>query len=155
MGILYYCKFCGKPSYLQYAGYCQSCWRYFVLDGGKVYDLPKYSEISYVEDVNSNQYGMVICHICGKAFRKLQQHIYYSHNMSKREYCAKYGIDNKSRLTCDEYHNKMKNYAYKYDMPEQLKSAGVDTRFKAGHNNKYVRSAMSMKRLKNQQFHKK
>ena len=154
MKVFYYCKSCSKPVYKRYAGYCQTCWRYFEVEHGKVYPLPKYGEVSYVEDTDDKQFGMAICHICGKAYKKLQQHIYYAHGMYKHEYCTKFGIDNKSRLTSEDYHNVMRGYAYKYNMPEQLKSTGVDTRFKAGQSNKYIRSAMTMKRLKEKQFNK-
>jgi len=155
MDVLYYCKSCFKPCYLRYDGYCQSCWRYFNHDKYKQFDLPEYGKIGYVTDVNDKQYGMVICHICGKAFTKLQQHIYYSHNVYKKDYCKQFGIDNKSRLTSEEYHSKMSNYAYQYDMPEQLKVAGAKTRFKTGHNNNYTRSAMTKERLSKNCFIRK
>ena len=41
----------------------------------------------------------------------------------------------------------MSEYAYKYNMPEQLKRTGVNTRFRTGHNNKYKRSYMTRQRL--------
>jgi len=149
------CSFCGKEVESRYNGYCQSCWRYFEYDGYKIFKLPEFGEISYVEEKNDPQYGMVICHICGKAFNKLQQHIYYSHGMSKREYCRMFGIDNKSRLTERCYHKKMSDYAYKYNMPEQLKQCGVSTRFVKGHDNFYERSPMTMNRLKENKFRSK
>ena len=142
------CKSCGKETPVRYAGYCQSCWRYFNFDNYKVFDLPQYGKVQYVEDETDPQYGMVICHICGKAFTKLQQHIYYNHHIYKKEYCLQFGLDNKVRLTADDYHTKMRAYAYKYDMPEQLKRTGKATRFETGHNNTYKRSYMTLERLK-------
>lgn len=143
------CKSCGKETRTGYDGYCQVCWRYFKVDNFKVFDLPKYGEVQYVEDETDPQYGMVICHICGKAFTKLQQHIYYSHHIYKKDYCKQFGLDNKVRLTTEKYHDKMRDYAYQYDMPEQLKKAGKATRFEAGHTNTYKRSYMTMERLRN------
>lgn len=142
------CKSCGKPDVARYKGYCQRCWLYFVYNHYKTFEKPEYGKIAFVEDECSPQYGMVICHICGKAYNKLQQHIYYSHHISKRDYCIQFGIDVGSQLTSQVYHDKMSKYAYEYNMPEQLKQAGKDTRFKTGHKNNYVRSAMTIERLK-------
>lgn len=142
------CKSCGKQTLKRYGGYCQTCWRYFKIDGYRQFDIPEFGRVEYVEDETDKQYGMVICHICGKAFIKLQQHIYYAHHIHKKYYCLQFGLDNKVRLTQDEYHNKMSEYAYHYNMPEQLKRTGVNTRFKCGHKGNYNRSPMTMKRLK-------
>lgn len=142
------CKSCGKEDVSRYDGYCQRCYIYFKHNKYKTYELPEFGKVSYVEDEKDNQYGMVICHICGKAYTKLQQHIYYSHHILKKDYCLQFGLDNKVRLTTDDYHNKMSRYAYKYDMPEQLKRAGVGTRFKKGYKSDYIRSHMTMERLR-------
>lgn len=142
------CKSCGKEDVPRYGGYCQRCYIYFKHNKYKTYELPEFGKVSYVEDKKDNQYGMVICHICGKAYTKLQQHIYYSHHILKKDYCLQFGLDNKVRLTTDDYHNKMSRYAYKYDMPNQLKKTGIATRFKKGHTCNYIRSPMTMKRLR-------
>lgn len=142
------CKSCGKEAPARYNGLCQVCWRYFKYDNYKEFDLPEFGKIGYVEDEKDRQYGMVICHICGKAFTKLQQHIYYAHHIYKKDYCLQFGLDNKVRLTSDEYHIRMREYAYKYDMPKQLMRTGKATRFKKGHNNNYIRSPMTIARLK-------
>ena len=142
------CSSCGRETVARYNGYCQRCWVYFKHNNYKVFKLPKFGEVGYVEDVNDKQYGMIICHICGKAYNKLQQHIYYSHNIFKKDYCKQFGLDNGVRLTSDEYHLRMSDYAYKYNMPEQLKRTGVSTRFKKGHKGNYIRSPMTMRRLR-------
>lgn len=142
------CKSCGKTS-KSYAGYCQQCYNYFIVKNFKTYkDKTRYGEIAYVDDKNSKQHSMPICHICGKAYTKLQQHIYYAHNMSKKEYCDKFGLDHNVLLTSNDYHQKMSELAYKYDMDEQLRKAGKNTRFKKGHNRNYERSYMTKERLK-------
>ena len=142
------CKSCGRETTARYNDYCQQCYMYFKRNKYKVYDLPEFGTVGYVKDKADNQYGMIICHICGKAYTKLQQHIYYAHHIYKKDYCVQFGLDNKVQLTTKEYHKKMSDYAYKYNMPEQLKRTGVNTRFKKGHDNRYIRSPMTMKRLR-------
>ena len=91
------CKFCSKEQKTPLSrGYCVSCYQYFILHEYNIFDRPSYGEIKLVTDKNCNQYGMCICHICGKAFTKLQQHIYYQHNMYKNEYCDMFGIDRRN-----------------------------------------------------------
>ena len=142
------CKSCGKEAPARYDGLCQVCWKYFKCDGYIEDDLPKFGKVCYVEDETDKQYGMVICHICGKAFTKLQQHIYFAHHIYKKDYCLQFGLDNKVRLTSEDYHIKMRDYAYQYNMPEQLIRTGKDTRFQKGHNCNYIRSPMTMERLR-------
>lgn len=143
------CKCCGKID-RNYAGYCQKCYTYFVRNGYKTYkDKIQYGVMSYVSDENDKQFSMPICHICGKAFNKLQQHIYYAHNLLKNEYCDKFGLDHKVSMTSNDYHQKMSELAYLYDMDEQVRVVGKNTRFQKGHDRNYKRSHMTMERLKN------
>lgn len=111
----------------------------------------KDGQIGYVNAENHPQYGMVVCHICGKAFDKLQQHIYYVHHMSKEEYCDKYGLDHKAQLTSKRYNIKMHDYALQYDMDKQLIRTGKATRFQKGHDKaNYKRSEQTVERLREQ-----
>lgn len=142
------CKFCGRTTAKSYGGYCQVCYTYFTRNKYEVFPIPEYGKMSYVEDIGNKQYGMPICHICGKAFDKLQQHIWYVHCITKRDYCVQFGLDNKVRLTSLPYHNKMRDYAFRYDMDKQVKQVGKGTRFTKGNVPKYLRSAMTMNRLK-------
>ena len=145
------CKFCGKTQKTPLSkGYCVSCYQYFIQHKFIQYTQPKYGEIGIVKDKKDKQYGMIICHICGKAFTKLQQHIWYSHNLTKIEYCDLFGLDHKIRLTEDTYNSKMSKYAIDNNMGEQLKVVGVDTRFVKGNRGTYKRSYQTMQRLKNQ-----
>lgn len=142
------CKSCGSID-KNYAGYCQKCYTYFCTNQYKEYkDCIEYGKLSKVTE-EGNQYGMPICHICGKAFTKLQSHIYNAHKMSKKEYCEMFGLDNKVRMTTDTYNKIMRDYALQYNMDEQVKRVGVNTRFRKGINNNYKRSYMTMQRLKN------
>ena len=144
------CKSCGSFSKHNYKGFCQRCYVYFIVNGYEKFEgYTEFGKLSYVEDKNSKQYGMPICHICEKAYDKLQSHIYHTHHTFKEDYCRQFGLDKSSQLTSPKYHKKMSDYAYAYDMPSQLKVVGKDTRFKAGGNNgKYDRSPMTMNRLK-------
>lgn len=143
------CKFCHKTSKANYKGYCQRCYTYFIKGKNEVFKPSQYGSLSRVTDINSKQYGMPICHICGSVYTKLQQHIWYAHGLTKPEYCRKFGIDNSINMTTTEYHKMMRDYAYKYKMDEQLKVVGKDTRFSKGHKlSNYTRSQMTMNRLK-------
>ena len=147
---MYRCKFCNKLQKTRLSkGYCTSCYQYFVVFDHQVFEPSCYGSISVVTDKNSNQFGWPICHICGKAFVKLQQHIYYSHNLTKNEYCDKFGINHNARLTADDYHNKMSYHAYKNDMDVQLINTGESTRFKPNDssNGRYKRSKQCLDAL--------
>jgi len=142
------CKFCGNYTPKRYKGYCQNCYVYFIHNRYNTFDDVEFGKLSYVSDVNSNQYGMPICHICHRAYVKLQQHIYYKHHLSKEEYCLQFGLDKKVRMTTNEYNKMMRDYALKYNMDEQVKRVGYNTRFVKGHKGNYIRSPMTMKRLR-------
>ena len=142
------CKFCGKVD-KNHKGLCQQCYNYFCVKEYDVFDDIAYGRLSFVEDENHIQYGMPICHICGRAYTKLQQHIYYAHKMSKVEYCDMFGLDRGIQMTSDTYHQKMRKYAFQYNMDEQLLRTGKNTRFKKGMDNNYERSFMTKERLRN------
>lgn len=143
------CKFCGKEQSRPLSqGYCVSCYQYFVMHGYDTWYKSQFGELARVTKKDSPQYGWPICHICGRAYTKLQQHIWYSHDLTKKEYCDKFGIDRNINMTSEEYNKKMHDYALEYNMDEQLKKAGKKTRFKKGHDINYIRSPMTMERLK-------
>lgn len=126
-----YCKFCGKDTTHdnRYGGYCQGCYRYF-RDGGVVNPIPPNGVIA------KDYRGHVVCHICGRAYRRLGSHIKESHGLTIAEYKEKFGLCNNSKTTENNYSNHMHNLAYKYDMPERLKEAGKATRIKTGEKDK-------------------
>lgn len=119
------CKKCGKHTNRSYAGMCQSCYRYYH-DGGTDNPLPELGKVEY------DHRGYVVCHICGRAYKRLGSHIKESHNMNIAEYKAKYELCRNARTTEKNYSQHMHNLAYKYDMPQRLKEAGKITRFKKG-----------------------
>ena len=55
------CKFCGKEQTKPLSlGYCISCYQYFILHNYKTWLPSSYGSISYVGDINSNQYGISV-----------------------------------------------------------------------------------------------
>lgn len=102
-------------------GYCQRCYNYF-RTGGSVYPIPAKGIIA------KDEQGKIICHVCGKSFKVVGDHVRLAHNMTIKEYKEEFGICNNTHLTESDYHNKMKNYALHYDMDKQLIATGVNTR---------------------------
>ena len=122
-----FCRECGKRiGYKVYSGgTCQSCYNYF-RNGGIIHPLPKYGKIEH------NSSGKVICHICGRAYTKLGNHIKESHNMTIKEYKEKFGLCANARTTENSYSKKMRKLAYDNNMDKQLLEVGKNTRFKKG-----------------------
>ena len=77
-----------------------------------------------------------MCHICGKAYKRLGSHVKESHNMSIEEYKRKFELCNNAKTTEDCYSQHMHNLAYKHHMPERLKTLGKETRIKPGEKDK-------------------
>lgn len=150
-----FCKFCRKQSKHNYAGYCQTCYQYFVVKGYDSWCPSNYGEVNFVQKEGHPQYGMPVCHICGRAYTKLIQHVRNNHNLTREEYCERYGLDKSVRMTTDIYHNKMSEYAYQYGMDKSLPISGKEHRFKKGFSNNYKRSAQTMNRLKEYNGRKK
>lgn len=123
------CSKCGKPIDRSYAGMCQSCYRYYH-DGGTDNILPEPGEIKY------DSRGYVICHICGRAYKRLGSHIKEWHGMSIAEYKEKFGLCNNAKTTESNYSQLMHDFAYQYNMPKQLKKVGQPTRIKKGERDK-------------------
>jgi hypothetical protein len=121
------CKSCNKDITKddRYGGYCQSCYNYF-RKGGTINSLPEKGVIA------KDDRGYIVCHICGKAYKRLGSHIKESHNMTILEYKAEFGLCNNARTTENNYSKHMHNLAYKHDMPKQLIKTGVATRVKPG-----------------------
>lgn len=119
------CIECDKEAAPNHKGMCQSCYNYF-RKGGVINPIPDKGVIAY------DHRGYVVCHICGKAYKRLGSHIKESHNMSIAEYKAKFELCNNARTTEKNYSQHMHNLAYKYDMPQRLQITGVETRVKPG-----------------------
>ena len=104
---------------------CQACYNYYH-KGGVDNPLPALGKIAY------DHRGYVVCHICGRAYKRLGSHIKESHGMSIAEYKAKFELCNNAKTTERNYSEHMHNLAYKYDMPKRLQITGYPTRIKKG-----------------------
>lgn len=122
-----YCRECGKEikGKLYSGELCQNCYNYF-RRGGIIHPLPEKGRVEHDKD------GKVICHICGKSFVKLGNHIHEVHKMTIKEYKEEFGLCANARTTDDNYNKKMRKLAYEHNMDKQLRIAGKSTRFKKG-----------------------
>jgi NMD protein affecting ribosome stability and mRNA decay len=123
------CSKCGKPTDRSYAGMCQGCYKYYH-SGGTDNPLPPLGKVEY------DHRGYVICHICGRAYKRLGSHIKESHGLTIAEYKAKFELCNNAKTTESNYSEHMHNLAYKYDMPKRLQITGYPTRIKKGEKDK-------------------
>lgn len=131
------CKFCGNEAPKRYNGYCEVCWQYFVRDGKKAYDLPDFGKVEYAEN------GDAICHICGKAYRKLGAHIWNCHHITMRDYCTKFGLLYRNNKASNlDYRIKMRIIQKDYCITDNLLEKGKATRIKKGDTLRYSRKAL-------------
>lgn len=120
------CSLCGKSIERIYPRCtCQGCYNYF-RQGGTVNQIPNRGEISLDER------GFVVCHICGRAYKRLGSHIKESHGLTITEYKAMFGLCNNAKTTEHSYSMKMRDSAYRNGMPQRLQQAGINTRVKSG-----------------------
>ena len=94
-----------------------------------LYEIPQYGEILF------NTEGLVVCHICRRAFKKLGTHVVQKHDMTIAEYKKEFGLNNNTITTSKEYHDRMRDYNTKYFdlvVGKNLKEKGQGTRFKEG-----------------------
>ena len=118
------CKFCGSSGSTRYQGFCQACYRYFILEGKKLYAIPNPGEIAYTPD------GDVVCPECGKAFRKLGNHLWQAHGMKCDEAFKKFGWHRrKTKATNAEYRSYMHDIQDPKTIDDNLLVKGDSTRF--------------------------
>lgn len=125
------CSKCGKPHGCKIYpdNQCQSCYLYYH-KGGTDNPLPDKGIITH------DHRGFVVCHICGRAYKRLGSHVKESHKMTISEYKAEFELCNNARTTERNYSRHMHNLAYEYDMPQRLMKTGVATRIKKGQKDK-------------------
>jgi hypothetical protein len=123
------CSLCGKeitgkvyPNHT-----CQGCYNYF-RNGGTVNKIP---EAGVIE---KDYRGYVVCHICGRAYKKLGAHLKESHRMTIDAYKEKFGLCHNARTTAFSYSEHMRMLADKYKMGQRLMITGLNTRIKTGEN---------------------
>ena len=91
---------------------------------------PHYGEV--IHDKNGN----VVCHICGKSYKKLLTHVWQTHGYTKQEYKLMFGLDQSKGLIADSTREKLQNAVAKhYDVvvKTNLIKHGSNTRFTEGH----------------------
>lgn len=104
---------------------CQSCYHYYH-KGGTDNPIPDKGIVAH------DYRGYVVCHICGRAYKRLGSHIKEWHKITIADYKAKFELCNNTKTTEQNYSKHMSKLAYQYDMPQQLIKAGVATRIKKG-----------------------
>ena len=125
------CSKCGKPitTKVYPNETCQGCYKYY-LSGGTDNPLPAKGIIAH------DKRGYVICHICGRAYKRLGSHIKESHGMTIAEYKAQFELCNNAKTTEKTYSQHMRDLSYKYEMPKRLQITGYPTRIKKGEKDK-------------------
>lgn len=127
------CELCGsiesKVCYSKEFGklLCRKCYKYEKKH--PVHPLPEKGEIAYDNE------GKLICHICGRAFKRLSSHAYNGHGITAYEYKEMFGLNNKEGLLIDSTKDKLREYSkanYEVVIKENLLSKGKKTRFKKG-----------------------
>ena len=126
---------------------CHTCYLYFK-NGGVEYDLPKYGEVIYTSD------DKVVCHICGRAYNKLSEHVKRKHLMSDLEYRKLFGLTLNVRLTSQKYHDKMRDYSEIHKTYE--KNFKTDHKFVNGHKSRtgQKQSAHEINKMREEQRRK-
>jgi len=145
------CKFCNNPAPSNLQGYCQACYKYFIIDKKEIYNLPEHGEITYAPN------GDCICPFCGKAFRKLGMHFYYGHRLTSKIAHELAGWDYSAKATNPQYRELMRNKLMKKCVDINLIEKGQPTRYVPGSpgRTRDKVSAMTLSKLKQNRFKKK
>lgn len=91
------CEICGRSNKktrysVEYDSIlCDSC-LLMVKKHPVIYCPPK-GEIHYDKD------GNILCHICGRGFKKLSEHLKFKHHISTSEYKEKFSLNRTAKLT--------------------------------------------------------
>lgn len=145
----YVCKKCNrvfKANSCFLGGTCQNCHNYFA-QGGRINKKPEKGEVTY------DSRGYPICHICGRAYKKLGAHIFSAHNLTAKEYKIEFGLDRTKGLLDQELKKRLqKNVMDNYEkvVINNLIQKGADTRFRIGSSGRCreIMSIQTMKKLK-------
>jgi hypothetical protein len=130
-----HCKECGASSDSsriihndEYGDLCSRCYQR-VKSSPKTHEKPLYGEIAYTEE------GKPICHICGRAYKKLMSHVRHTHEMTESEYKKEFGLNSTKGIMCEESRELARKRAlenYDNSILENLLSKGEATRFQTG-----------------------
>lgn len=105
--------------------YCQKCYNYLYNHPEGLYPLPSKGSIYYAPN------GDPICHICGKAMRKLGSHIALAHKITQQEYRERFGLYHNTKLANSDYQDTMRKYNKQYSeivVKDNLLKNGINTR---------------------------
>lgn len=119
-GIICYSKAIGKTL-------CRKCYNYE--KNHPVHPLPKKGEISYDNE------GKLICHICGRAFKKLASHAYNGHGINAYTYKEMFDLNNNAGLLIESTKEILREHSknnYETVIKENLLNKGKNSRFKKG-----------------------
>lgn len=107
---------------------CDSCYQSYCRSSF-VHELPVYGETT------QNEEGHYICHICGRAFKKLMSHAVQTHHLTEHEYKLKFGLYSSVGLCAPSTKEKLKKAVYKHYpvvIHKNLVIEGEETQFKKG-----------------------
>lgn len=125
-------------------GMCETCYQRWNRDRKtKTYDLPEIGEVKYSPD------GLVICHVCGKAYKKLMNHARQIHGLTEKEYKMEFGLNANQGLICESTKRKLQHAVEKHYDTVVLKNLiknGEKTRFYKGSQGR-SRSKISVQEL--------
>ena len=100
---------------------------------------PNYGKVVKTAD------GRLVCHICGKSFRKLGAHVVQKHGITAWAYKVMFGLDVIKGLISDEHRQHLSDcVARNYDVvvKQNLIECGVATRFSL-HSKGRVKAVVS------------
>ena len=120
------CTFCNRGTKRLIKGYCSACYQSIKRSDGRYTPSP-YGTVNYSPN------GCPICHICGLAFEKLMNHVYYKHGMNEKEYKKKFGLNSHGLITA-ELKQKLRDHVYNNPkcITENLLQNGVKNRYYKG-----------------------
>lgn len=95
-------------------------------------------------EIHHDSEGNIICHVCGRSFKKLSIHIQSKHKLSTSEYKEKFGLNRGSSLTG-------KNF--KSNICVDVTTVSANTRFTKGHTKSKCPRRLQAK--KNRKLHLK
>jgi hypothetical protein len=89
----------------------------------------------YFGEVKYDDKGLPLCHICGKSFRKLLNHVWQKHGIYEKEYKLTFGLDTGKGICCQETRERLQQAIkdnYDIVVSDNLLKNGSRTRFKSG-----------------------
>lgn len=125
------CKICNKDVNKRFVnGICITCYGRLKENSKRpVYELPKKGEVKYAPD------GLVICHICGRAYKKLMAHVWQTHGIYEKDYKREFGLNVSKGLICDETKERLQKSVerhYEKVVEKNLIKGGKKSRFRLG-----------------------